>query len=113
MYCDHFFVTGEMKPTPSSTANCYCYCLHCGRNYFEEVADKYSQLLEEQSKLDPSQRLTKEEKERTSHIHVWDKIDGKKYKCVSNITDWEKTNAHYARGERITFRIPCGQILYI
>lgn len=91
--CSHFFILGKEKEHTNALDTHSSYCKYCQINYF-----KYSAKLISSYYKNPHLKLTKQEKEKIWHIHVWElvskisnHIDGpefKLYHCISNVTDW-------------------------
>lgn len=97
--CKHFFVLGEKKEFASSLGTHYSHCQYCHKNLQQHVVD----IIDESYKIVPGfSKLSKQEKEKRTHIHVWDPWDKypNTYRCVSTVTDW-----------KTKYRVPCNQIL--
>lgn len=98
--CDHFFVFGEKKETLSCSGTHFTHCKYCGMNL-------HAYAVENVEKLHYAGRLngvSKQEKDRLLHVHVWDPVEGKPntYQCCSDVTDWQASRPGW------TMRIPCG-----
>lgn len=98
--CDHFFVFGEKKETPSFSGTHYTHCKYCGMNPHAYAMEK----VENMYKHGQHENISEQEKDCFLHVHVWDPVEGKPntYRCCANVTDWQESRPGW------TVRVPCG-----
>lgn len=104
--CDHFFIFGEKKETESCTGTHYTHCKFCGKNSHEHACDLITDL---HNRGIVTHDTNEREKEKLYHIHVWEPVEGKPntYKCLSDVTDWEKSKGNFS------WRVPCDELITV
>lgn len=75
--CFHFFLIQEKKQTKSCIGTHDISCMHCSKNYYQQVAETIEYLVRETNYSE----LSEEDKKKQRHIHCWDKTK-KGYICI-------------------------------
>lgn len=105
--CDHFFEPKEERETATCLGSHYVRCSKCDVNYFkyyQEFLKKYFQENPSRCKDDVEHKKILDQE---THIHIWDKQEDGKYKCINSVYDWEKSEPE--KGFYMSKN--CGQIL--
>ena len=103
--CNHFFVFGEKKESPSCTGTHYSHCKFCHLNPHQYVCD----LIVDLHDKGITKGMNERDKQELYHVHVWEPVVGMPgvYKCLSDVTDWIRST------ENFCLRVPCNELITV